>query len=123
MTRAQACNLSIVASAFSSVLGRFSRVGAWNWTRKPAFLIAVGVLAVASGVLLVVRPFASLGALVVLIACGMFVNAFIPSDASRSKPDRALTWCARIAWVTGGILVLAIPEDVNIFGSVADGVR
>ncbi|WP_341728981.1 lipase family protein [Brooklawnia sp.] len=98
-----------MASAFSSVLGRFSRVGAWNWTREPAFLIAVGVLAVASGVLLVVRPFASLGALVVLIACGMFVNAFIPSDASRSKPDRALTWCARIAWVTGGILVLAIP--------------
>lgn len=98
-----------MASTFSSALRRFSRTDAWNWTRKAPFLVTVGVLALASGVLLVFRPFASLGALVVLIACGMFVNAFIPSEANRSKAHHALTWGARIAWIIGGVLVLAIP--------------
>ena len=98
-----------MASTFSSALRRFSRAHAWNWTREAPFLITVGVIALASGVLLVFHPFASLGALVVLIACGMCVNALIPSDASRSKPRRALEWGARIAWVIGAVLVLAIP--------------
>lgn len=72
-------------------------------------MIAVGILAVIVGWLLVFRVFASLGVMVVLIACGMFVNAFMPSDATDSKPQRALTIAARVAWFVGGILVLAVP--------------
>ena len=51
-----------MASTFSSALRRFSRAHAWNWTREAPFLITVGVIALASGVLLVFHPFASLGA-------------------------------------------------------------
>lgn len=98
-----------MASTFGNALQWFFRAPARKWTRRAPFLATVGILALVGGVLLIFRPFASLGVLVVLIACGMFVNALAPSSMNRSRPHRILDWSARIAWLLGGVLVLVIP--------------
>jgi pimeloyl-ACP methyl ester carboxylesterase/uncharacterized membrane protein HdeD (DUF308 family) len=69
----------------------------------------VGVLALGLGLILALHPHVPLGPLVVLMGCGMFVNAIAPVDPVRPALNRALTWIARTAWAIGGILVLAVP--------------
>lgn len=73
--------------------------------------IVAGVLIGLLGLVLVVRPFLSLGALVVLLAIALIVQGVAELlRVDPARPER--TWgavLAALAWVTGGVLVLVWP--------------
>jgi hypothetical protein len=102
------CSLEGVAPTLASTVRRVLDAVAWG-TESVVSRVVVGVLALGLGLILALHPHVPLGPLVVLMGCGMFVNAIAPVDPVRPALNRALTWIARTAWAIGGILVLAVP--------------
>lgn len=96
--------MGLVDRSTRALAGVFDRV---PWQVR----IAAGVLLGLLGLVLVVRPFLSLGALVVLLAVALILQGVAESlrvDAARAER----TWSALLAaaaWIAGGALVLVWP--------------
>ncbi|WP_026373393.1 lipase family protein [Agrococcus lahaulensis] len=99
--------------------------------RAPRWLsIAVGVGCVGLGLVLVVRPFLSLGALVVLLAIALVVAG----AAELVRGSRSWSALLALAWIGAGAAVLALPSltiaalvlvvgAALVVGGAVDGVR
>lgn len=74
--------------------------------RLPAVLL--GVVCVALGAVLIVRPLVSLSTLVVLIGAGLIVSGVADLFAEKPRARNLGTWAA-IAWIAAGIAVLIWP--------------
>lgn len=85
-----------------------ARTGRGRWLeRAPRGLsIAVGIGCVVAGIVLVARPFVSLGALVVLLAVALVVAGV----AELLRGGRAWSALSALAWVGAGVAVLAAPS-------------
>ncbi|MBC9954745.1 DUF308 domain-containing protein [Leucobacter sp. cx-42] len=100
-----------MTSVFSAAYGRVIDRQNWRWAQSAQFRLLLGIVSVVGGVILTLTPFASLRVLVILIACGMLLNAFLPSSrAGTGKPaHRVLSIAARTAWCLGAAAVLLVP--------------
>lgn len=78
-----------------------SRIARWA-------TLALGVLLVIAGIILVTRPFASLGVLVLLVSLG-FVLSGLGELASAPPVDRRLAIVVGVAWVGVGVGILLWP--------------
>lgn len=89
------------------MLDRASRAGARFVERLPWQLrLAVGAILALVGAALVIRPFVSLGVLVVLLALALMLQGI----AELLRPERALAAVvAAVASIAGGVLVLVWP--------------
>ena len=68
---------------------------------------AIGLVCAVLGATIIFRPFASLSALVWLIAAGMLVTGIGDLVSSRRSPTPGVAALVGIAWIVGAVLVLA----------------
>jgi uncharacterized membrane protein HdeD (DUF308 family) len=73
------------------------------WWARPL----LGTVCIAVGVALTLRPFTSLGALVVLVAATFFASGISEIVSARAASRRWLVTAGGVAWLAGGVLVLA----------------
>ena len=89
------------------LLQRTSRAGARLAARLPAWLTAaLGAVVGVLGAVLVLRPFLSLGALIVLLAAALILQG-VAELLRAERPWAALL--AALGWMAAGVLVLALP--------------
>ncbi|MBC9944092.1 DUF308 domain-containing protein [Leucobacter sp. cx-328] len=96
---------SVFSAAYRRVIDRQN----WRWAQTAQFRLLLGCVSLTGGVILAVTPFASLQVLVILFACGMLLNAFLPGSLTRKSATRVLSVFARAAWCIAAAAVLLVP--------------
>lgn len=85
------------------------------------FAASAGVACVGVGAVLTLRPFTSLGVLVVLVAASMLATGIAEFAEARGSRDR-LSTLAAVGWVAAGVAVLAWPGATITVITVVAGV-
>ena len=86
------------------------RAGLAVFRRLPRWVaVILGLACVAAGVVLVLRPFASLSVLAALVAAALLVTGVMELAAVPASPSAAITGVAGLGWLVAGIVVVAWP--------------
>jgi uncharacterized membrane protein HdeD (DUF308 family)/alpha-beta hydrolase superfamily lysophospholipase len=99
------------------------RAGLAVFRRLPRWVaVILGLACVAAGVVLVLRPFASLSVLAALVAAALLVTGMMELAAVPASPSPAITGVAGLGWLVAGIVVVAWPGITIVALAIVAGI-
>lgn len=99
------------------------RAGLAVFRRLPRWVaVILGLACVAAGVVLVLRPFASLSVLAALVAAAFLVTGVMELTAVPASPSAAITVAAGLGWLVAGIVVVAWPGITIVALAIVAGI-
>jgi uncharacterized membrane protein HdeD (DUF308 family) len=99
------------------------RAGLAVFRRLPRWVaVILGLACVAAGVVLVLRPFASLSVLAALVAAALLVTGVMELAAVPASPSAAITGVAGLGWLAAGIVVVAWPGITIVALAIVAGI-